>query len=164
VKKWLILSAFALAGALLVVVLIGSLLPRRHVVFRTVSLRQTPDAVWNLISGPPTWRPSVKSYRQLPDSNGHRMWQETNQDGQTLTLEAVESVPQVRLVTRIADTKLPFGGTWTYEIAPSGTGCTLTITEDGEVYNPLFRFVSRFIMGHAATIDNYVKELTAKLA
>lgn len=39
----------------------------------------------------------------------------------------------------------------------------LTITENGEVHNPLFRFVSRFIMGYAATIDACLKALRAKL-
>jgi hypothetical protein len=40
---------------------------------------------------------------------------------------------------------------------------TLTITENGEVYNPLFRFVSRFIIGQTATMDGYIKALNAKL-
>jgi hypothetical protein len=44
-----------------------------------------------------------------------------------------------------------------------GDSCTLTITEHGEVYNPLFRFVSRFIMGQTATLDAYLKALNANL-
>ena len=64
-----------------------------------------------------------------------------------------------RLVTRIADTGLPFGGQWTYELVPDGEGTRLTITEDGEVYNPLFRFVSRFVMGHTATIERYLDDV-----
>ncbi len=75
----------------------------------------------------------------------------------------MESSPPRRLVTRIADPKLPFGGTWTYEIVSLERACTLTITEDGEVYNPLFRFVSRFVIGHTATIDRYLKSVTQKL-
>jgi hypothetical protein len=41
------------------------------------------------------------------------------------------------------------------------SGTELTITENGEVYNPLFRFVSRFIMGHAATIEKYQRDVAA---
>jgi hypothetical protein len=74
--------------------------------------------------------------------DGHRMWRETDKHGQSITYEATESVPLHRLVTQIADPKLPFGGTWVYEIVPAGDSSTLTITENGEVYNPLFRFVS----------------------
>ena len=33
------------------------------------------------------------------------------------------------------------------------------ITENGEVYNPLFRFVSRFVMGHTRTIDTYLGDV-----
>jgi hypothetical protein len=36
------------------------------------------------------------------------------------------------------------------------------ITERGEVYNPVFRFVSRFIMGHSATASAFLKALGAK--
>jgi len=91
------------------------------------------------------------------------MWRETDKHGQTISFEAVESVPPRRLVTKIADAKLPFGGTWVYEIVPAGDSCTLTITENGEVYNPLFRFMSRFIIGQTATIDRYLDALKAKL-
>ncbi|HMA23731.1 MAG TPA: hypothetical protein VKP00_07045, partial [Gemmatimonadaceae bacterium] len=35
----------------------------------------------------------------------------------------------------------------------------VTIVERGSVYNPLFRFVSRFFMGHTATIDAYLRAL-----
>jgi uncharacterized protein YndB with AHSA1/START domain len=161
--KWVIIAALSLAGIVLLVILIGALLPQKHVVTRSVSLHQPPETVWKLITGPPAWRPDIKGYQELPASNGHRMWRETDEHGQTITYEAVESVAPSRLVTRIADPKLPFGGTWTYEITPTGSGCSLTITENGEVYNPLFRFASRFVIGHAATIDAYLKALTAKL-
>ena len=70
------------------------------------------------------------------------------------------TVPDRLLVGRIADANLPFGGSWTYELAPRAAGQTsLTITEDGEVYNPIFRFVSRFVMGHSATINQYLSDV-----
>jgi hypothetical protein len=75
----------------------------------------------------------------------------------------LEADPPHKLVTRIADPHLPFGGSWTYEITPTATGCSLTITEHGEIYNPVFRFVARYVQGYTATIDNYLKALHAKL-
>ncbi len=161
--KWLLWPMAALLGILLVVVLIGALLPRKHTVSRSISMRQPAETVWSVLTGPPSWRPSVRSYAELPSRDGHRVWRETDVHGQTLTFEVVESSPPRRWVTRIADPKLPFGGTWTYEIVPTDAGCSLTVTENGEIYNPLFRFVSRFIMGNTATIDAYIKALTAKL-
>jgi hypothetical protein len=88
-------------------------------------------------------------------------WREIDASGDVLTYERVETSAPKRIVNRIADPKLPFGGSWIYEIAPIGTGTELTITENGEVYNPLFRFVSRFIMGHTATIEKYQRDLLA---
>ena len=68
------------------------------------------------------------------------------------------------MTSRIADAKLPFGGSWTYEIAPGVTRdlTTLRITENGEVYNPVFRFVSKFVMGHSATIDKYLAAVATR--
>jgi hypothetical protein len=162
--KWLLRLIVALVASVLLMVAIGASLPQKHVASRSVSLRQSPEAVWKLITGPPDWRPDVRSSQALPAREGHRVWQETDKHGQTITFEEVESTPARRLVTRIADPNLPFGGTWTYEITPTAQGCALTITENGEVYNPIFRFVSRFVIGHTSTIDAYLKALTAKLA
>jgi Polyketide cyclase / dehydrase and lipid transport len=161
--KWLLVGVLSIAGLLILVVIIGAFLPQKHTVSRSVSLHHSADTVWALIAGPPTWRPDVKNYQELPPHEGHRRWQETDKHGQTITFEAMESVAPLRLVTRIADRKLPFGGSWTYEIAPAAQSCTLTITENGEVYNPLFRFVSRFVIGHTATLDAYIEALNTKL-
>jgi hypothetical protein len=162
--KWLLIAVISLTGLILLIVVIGACLPQKHTVSRTISIHRSAETVWSMISGPPTWRPDVSNYQELPPHNGHRMWRETDKHGQTVTFEAIESIPPRRLVTRIADPKLPFGGAWVYEIVPAADSCTLTITEYGEVYNPLFRFVSHFIMGHTATIDNYLAALNTKLS
>lgn len=52
-----------------------------------------------------------------------------------------------------------FGGRWTYEIAPAPTGSVLTITEHGEVYGALYRFMSRFVFGHYRTLETYARDL-----
>lgn len=145
--KLVLIILVILAIPLVLVMAIGSMLPKGHSISRAITVNAPPDAVWNLITAPPTWRQNITKSQEMESQNGHRMWRETDKGGQTITYEAVESDPPRRLVTRIADPSLPFGGTWTYEITPSGAGTSLTITEDGEVYNPAFRFVSRFIMG-----------------
>jgi hypothetical protein len=79
-----------------------------------------------------------------------------------MPMKVVDRQPPHRLVGAIDDRKLPFGGSWTYEIAPRAGGCTITITEDGEVYNPLFRFMARFVFGHHATLKQYLASLGNK--
>src|ERR1051326_2565498 len=121
--KWLLIIVLSLAGILILIIVIGALLPQKHHVSRTISLHQPAEVVWNFISGPPAWRPDIRKYEELPPHEGHRMWRETDKHAQTITYEAVESSPPRRLVTRIADLELPFGGSWTYEITPGASGC-----------------------------------------
>ena len=40
----------------------------------------------------------------------------------------------------------------------------MTITENGEIYNPLFRFMARFIFGYDGTIRAYMASLEKRLA
>ena len=93
---------------------------------------------------------------------GKRRYRETGDDGAIL-YEVEESDPPTRMVTRIADPSLPFGGRWTCELHAVTSGTTLRITEDGEVYNPLFRFMSRFVFGHYRTMDGYLRDLAARV-
>jgi hypothetical protein len=58
---------------------------------------------------------------------------------------------------------LPFGGTWTFDVAAAPGGTSLTITEDGEVYNPIFRFMSKTVFSPYKTIDTYQADLRRRL-
>jgi hypothetical protein len=154
--RWLIYCGVAIVIIPAIVVMIGAALPKNHVASRTIQVRAAPDAVFALIAGPSDWR-GVK-YELIAQSP--LRWRETDSSN-VITYERVETRPPKRIVNRIADPKLPFGGSWTYEVSPGQDGTELVITENGEVYNPLFRFVSRFIMGHTATIEKYQRDLTA---
>ena len=162
VLKWIALVIFLVLAALGLIAVLGSQLPEQHKASRTAEFHQSPQQLWNIIFGPPTWRPEVTRYEVLaPDPD--RKWIEYGRHGQKMTYEVVEADPPHKLVTRIADPHLPFGGSWTYEIAPTAAGSSLTITEHGEIYNPVFRFVARYLQGYTATIDNYLRALRAKL-
>jgi hypothetical protein len=93
---------------------------------------------------------------------GRERWKEFDQRGSAILYELVESTPPLRRVTLIADDSLPFGGTWTFDIAPAPGGSTLRITERGVVKNPIFRFVSQFVIGHYRTMDTYLADLAKK--
>ncbi len=160
--KWLWVTLGAIAGILAIVAGIGAMLPENHTVTRSSRFEQTPQVLWDAITGPPTWRPEVKSFENLPPRGGHRTWNETDTHGNAVTYEATEETAPVRLVTRIADPGLPYSGVWIHEIAIDHDGCVLQITEDGQVHNPVFRFMSRFVFGYTATIDAFLKDLHAK--
>ena len=140
---------------------VGYALPEKHVATGVAIIPAPPDSVWKTItevSAYPQWRPDVKKVEIVRAAEGRVAWREES-GGDLIPMEIVESTPPSRLVVRIASDSLPFGGAWTYELAPSGSGTRVQITENGIVYNPLFRFVSRYLMGHTKTIDDYLHAL-----
>jgi uncharacterized protein YndB with AHSA1/START domain len=159
------LIAVGVLGALVgLVTLVGYALPVAHVASRTASFAQPADRVYltlTEVQNYPQWRTDVKSVEDLSTGPGRR-WREHGSNGE-ITFEVVETQPPARLVTRIADPDLPFGGTWTYELTSDGNGTRLTIIEHGEVYNPVFRFMSRFVFGHTATIDQFLADLKKRV-
>jgi hypothetical protein len=143
----------------LAVVVIGSLLPKRHVVSRSASYLASPEHLFSLIAGPQNWRPDVLNYEAVPGVGGREFMRETTRDGETITYELLDRTPPRSLKRRIAAENLPYSGTWTYSLQPNGEITTVRITEDGQVYNPVFRFISRFVLGHTRTMDAYLRAL-----
>lgn len=132
--RWIVLVVAGVAALVVVVAVIGAMLPKAHTASRTARIAMPPDALHALI------------LKRIAEP-------------QEYPLRVERDEPPSLVVTRIAGEKLPFGGTWTYRIAPAGGGSELTITEDGEVYNPIFRFMSRFVFGHYATLDAFIRKL-----
>lgn len=162
--KWILWIFTIIAGILILIALIGWLLPKEHTVTREARFHQPPEVIWKTITdieAMPGWREGLKSVKRLPDHKGLPSWTETLDSG-TIPLETESSQPPAKLVVRIADPKLPFGGTWTYEIAPAPDGSAVRITENGEVYNPIFRFLSRLVFGHSATLETYLKSMAKR--
>ena len=134
VLLWLIAALVLLA---VVVFVAGSALPQDHAASRTRTFKATPEAVWAAINDPAI----------TPKGSP--------------TTETTESVPPRLLVRRVVG-ESAFAGSWTFEIAPAPAGSTLTITENASVFNPVFRFVSRFVMGQYRSIDAYLSALAAR--
>ena len=149
----------------LLVVLIGYSLPVAHRASRQVRLAVPADSVFAAISNVrqyPAWRKSVTRVETLADVDGKARFREVTGNG-AITYSVDENVPGKRRVTRIGDPSLPFGGKWTYEVTPDGAGSTLRITEDGEVYNPIFRLMSRTVFPTHKTIETFLSDLGARL-
>ena len=162
--RWIFFGVAAVAVVAFVVVAVGALLPKAHSVSRTVQVPMDPDALFARLSDVSeyrSWRPDVKSLQRLPDKNGMPAWiEETGGMKIPMRFERMER-PSL-LVARIDSDRLPFGGAWTYRLAPSPGGSELTITEDGEVSNVVFRFMSKFVFGHYATMDAFIRNLKKK--
>jgi uncharacterized protein YndB with AHSA1/START domain len=159
--KWILIAAASLASLIGIAVLAGSRLPRSHRASREQPIPASPEAIWSAITDVeafPAWRKDVKRVQRLPDVDGLPVWIEEGRSGKiTFAVQRLER-PRL-LVARIADRDLPFGGTWTYTVTPDNSGSLVRITEDGEIYNPLFRFMARFVFGYEGTIASYLSDL-----
>ena len=134
--KWILIGVAAIGAVVALVAVIGATLPRNHVASRSLAVRRSPEEIWPVIM-------------QATASSG-------------VPVDVIQSDPPRRQVTRVKDTEKMFGGTWTITVTPTPIGGTVTITEDGWVGNPIFRFVSRYVMGHHATMDGILKEVAKK--
>lgn len=165
--KWMVIVVIVLgliAVAAAIAAMIGSRLPRAHTASGERLLNVAPDTLWRTLTDVdafPSWRPDVKRVQRLPDRDGKTAWAEEGRTGKlTFVFERLD--PPSVIVSRIADPTLPFGGTWTLTITPKSAGSLLHIREDGEIYNPLFRFMARFLFGYDGTIAGYLRALEKK--
>lgn len=163
--RMLIYIVVGVLGVLVVLVgimaLIGSRLPKNHVASRSILLRKSPPDVYAVIrnfASMPKWRADVKQVDVEGSQGGPIYFREEGKHG-TVNYELIEDVPDQRMVTRIRDTDLGYGGQWTYTLAAENGGTRVTITEDGEVSNVIFRFISRYIFGQTSTMDSYLTSL-----
>ena len=166
--KTLIIIVIVIVGVVIaaaaVAALIGSRLPKNHTASRSILLHRSPKEVYDVVrdfGSAPSWRTGVKSVEVKAQPDGKVQFREVGSD--TIEYAVDEDVPGQKLVTRILNTDLGYGGKWTYEFVPEGGGTRVKITEDGEVSNVLFRFMSRYVFGHTATINTYLTSLGKRL-
>jgi hypothetical protein len=136
----------SLVGLVVLMALIGLALPRDHVASRTARLASSPPDVW----------------REMVALSQEPRFQ------QGIAFEIDEDRPPAgaapgKRIARIADDKLPFGGRWIYEVAGEGTVSRITITEEGFVKNPVFRFLSATVFKQTTTMEKFIRALAGKL-
>ena len=134
--KWALWIVLSLVGAVGLVAMIGFFLPVAHEAARSADIAAPPERVFAL----------------LADVDSYKAWW----DGAEVRSEVVERVPTSRIVTRVVG-ETQFGGTWTIDIAPAGTGSHVTITERGEVYNVIFRTLAKFVFGYTSSMESCLK-------
>ena len=150
-----------LVGLVVLMAAIGALLPRAHTAARTTTFAKPPADVWRALTNldaQTAWR---RGLERIEHVDAVKFREHTTQG--VILFEVVEDHANERRVTRIADDKLPFGGRWIYELRPDGAGTRLTITEDGFIKNPVFRFLSKTVFSTTATIEKFLQDLGTHL-
>jgi hypothetical protein len=138
--RWTLWTLAGLGAIAAVVAIIGWMLPQSHEASRSARFQQPRERLFAAVQ------------QQVEDE----------QKTSDVRMELAETQSTSRLVMRVAPGQA-FGGTWTFEFVPDADGTRLTITERGEVYNPVFRFMSRFVFGHTATMDAFIEKLGKRL-
>ena len=154
---WIAIAVGGLVGLVILMAVIGLTLPRDHVAARSVVLAKPPDAVWGALTDLEAqvgWRRGLKRIERVAPL---QFREHTTQGALLFAIDRDE--PCALRITRIADDKLPFGGRWIYELADATGGTRLTITEDGFVKNPVFRFLSRTVFDTSSTIEKFLADL-----
>ena len=144
------------------VMVMGDRLPEQHVASATSEIPAPPERVWKTIvdvETQPRWRTGLKGVEMLPPEAGGPCWKEL-QTGEAMDLCVDVNEQPSRRVVRVADPKLPFGGTWTYTLEPVGESSTrVTVREDGIVRPAMWRFLSHYVRGEDAQVKQYLKDL-----
>jgi Polyketide cyclase / dehydrase and lipid transport len=148
--------------AILTAIFMGSRVPEAHTVSVSETVPASQEKVWGLITdvgSQPNWRTGLKSVSPLPSENGAPCWAEV-ESGMTMPLCADVREAPGRQVVRVADPKLPFGGSWTYVLEPAGENATkVTITENGTTGPAMWRFVDHYILHEDGEIRTYLADL-----
>lgn len=164
--KWVVRLVLALVAAVALVAIVGWMLPVNHEASRSAEFPRTPEEVYALVAdfrNYPNWWPDVTRVEVMVEQPNRTTFREYLADG-PIIMTLVEATPPSRYVTMIDDASQPFGGTWTFEIAPVGDDRSrLTITERGEIYNPILRALARFVFGYTGTMDSFLEAATDRL-
>lgn len=164
--RWVIIIVAVLAAIIIAIFAAGAVLPRKHVAWVMTTVQQPSPVIWQLISehvNDPKWRPQLAAIERQPDRNGHPVWIETYKNDMKLELEDIASDPPRKLVREVRDTGNMFSGRWEIEITSvDSSRSSVKITEYGEVPNPFFRFMSRFVFGHTKSMTDYLIDLHLK--
>ena len=151
---------FVAASAVGIALWIGSRLPKTHTAASRIRLDVPPDEVWRVITdfrSHPDWRLGLDRVELGPEIDGLPSWYEVCFRNTRVHFRVVESDPPRRLVTRLVGDQLPLTGSWVYELTPVEPGGTeLVITEQDRIYNPFFRFVTRFVFAYHGVMDVFL--------
>jgi hypothetical protein len=139
----LLLTPLACAFGILVLFLYwyGRRLPEAHRESVATDLPVPPDQAWKALSN--TWNVS--------------------RFGQKVEFETREVAEPRRLVRKIHEAPLPFGGTWTLELEPKESGTRVRLTEEGTIHSPLLRAMAHLFIGMRESLEASLKGIAQQV-
>jgi uncharacterized protein YndB with AHSA1/START domain len=154
----IILVLIVLAGA---AYLYALSIPAHQTHTRTTTLKQTPDAVFALLTDLPNfpkWNRNMVKLEMLPPVDGKEATRQTFKGNMQMTIITTESMPPKHLVRSMGDIGGPFEGSWTYEISPTADGSEIVLTEQATMNNAFFRLMVK-LFGPTKYIDEHLGDM-----
>lgn len=152
-------SFIGVVALLVVATVVGLLMEPGHTVTRQATYAVAPEQLWQVITRfdqTPSWRSDIEAV-QIESGDPIRFVEMGSQG--PMPMEVTEQEAPRRMVIMASDPSLPFTGSWIFELRPAEDGTRLTLTEQGSIANPLFRFVAHVFMDPAESTDTYLVDL-----
>jgi hypothetical protein len=164
--RWTGTVFFALAFVFLVLTGIGTSLPIDHQAACYASYEKPIPYLFAAVADDEasvSWRPGIANAVLVSGRGPTAVWRETDTHGGKITYRTIAYTEESKL-TRSIDfvPGMPFGGTWTFLFSPGLEPTSVNrvmIVEDGQIYNPFFRFLARYIFGYTQSMESYLADL-----
>jgi uncharacterized protein YndB with AHSA1/START domain len=133
-------------------------IPAHQTHTRTITLKQTPEAVFALLTDLPNfpkWNRNMEKIEILPPIDGKEATRQTFKGNMTMTIVTTESTPPKHLVRSMGDVGEPFEGSWIYDITPTPDGSQIVLTEQQTVNSVLFRLMIK-MFGATKYMDEHL--------
>ena len=156
---------FRLVLVLLVIVaglyFYGRSIPAHQTHRRSITLKQTPEAVFALLTDLPSfpkWNRNMEKIEILPPIDGKEATRQTFKGNMVMTILTSESTPPKHLVRSMGDSGGPFEGSWIYDITPTSEGSEVVLTEQSTMNSVLFRLMSK-LFSPTKYMDEHLEDI-----
>ena len=136
-------------------------LPQHTTHTRAITLQQSPEAIFALLSDLPNfpkWNRNTEKVEMLPPIDGKEATRQTFKGNMQMTVVTAESTPTSRLVRTVKDDGGNFTGSWTYQITPAAGGSEIVLTEESDTTNAFFRLMAK-LFGQTKYMDEHLEDL-----
>lgn len=158
------------AAIFLVVHVLGLRLPPDHTARGEIVLSADQLRVFQIladVANYPVWSPVTGVQPLKPDDQGRERWT-MRQGRHAFEITILDRTPTTRIVHQLRDERNVFGGTWTISLStptptPPHTQTRVTITEQGWIRVPIFRFIMAKFHDPSANLRAHLDALAKHL-
>jgi len=141
---WILFVMGAMAAAVIALLVGGLATPRAYTVTRTAMLRATSEQIGRALRSIIVDNPQLELRDTEPEALSAGMM-------------------SARLTARLIADDQSDAGEWTWTLAPEGDATRVTLTERGDIANPIARFVRAHVSGYHRAIERQLQELEAQV-